>query len=96
MRYKPKNAEGFWLIALSWRSFRDSEADKGTSREMLKDLRDLSEKSRNFNPPTTGEAREGQGGISPPTLQLWDARDTSKISVRELRVIFGSCFGCRG
>lgn len=65
MKQKPKEAEGFWLTALSWKFFRDSKADKGTSREVLKGLQDLSEKSRNFNPPTTGEAKEGQGGISP-------------------------------
>lgn len=46
-----KNPEGFWLIAVSWESFRDWKADEGASRELLKDLQNLSKKSRNFNPP---------------------------------------------
>lgn len=72
-----KNPQGFWLTALSCKLFRDWKTDKGPSSEMLQDLQNPSERSRNFNPQHWwGQA--GSGGISAPSSAVWDARDTSK------------------
>lgn len=90
-----KNPQGFWLTALSCKLFRDWKTDKGPSSEMLQDLQNPSERNRILT-PSTGEARQGQGGSLPPALQCGMRGTPPKHNVRGFGGIFGSCSGFRG
>lgn len=72
------------------------KAEEGTSSEMLKELQNLSEKSRNFKPPPLARPGKVRGDLTPQLCSCGMQGTPQKYNVRGFGVIFGSCFGCRG